>query len=213
MNKHSLIALMFSGLLALTSLYTSAEELIGTVVSPKQQSEIGSSSSSSIAPVDMEKVGEMFEQQMDTVFEHPAAPVQPRWEESHQSDFNELILIPIISVVVIFGGGFFCIITLMRLRYKAKADRRLQRQDQIQRFIDAGRDVPNELLRDVDSLLEEEANLAKGVKDTLIGLAIVVFLTVLVGFDIGAAGLIIVAVGLSRIIIWKISQSKKSSNN
>lgn len=211
MNKHTLISLMFSGLLALTSLYASAEELIGTVVSPNQ-SEIRSSSSS-VAPADIEKVGEIFEQQMDAAFDHPVPQVQSRWEESHQSDFNELILIPIISVLVIFGGGFFLIITLMRMRYKNKADRRLQRQEQIQKFIDTGRDVPNELLRDVDSLMEEEANLAKGVKDTLVGLAIVVFLTVLIGFEIGAAGLIIVAVGLSRIIIWKISQSKKSSNN
>jgi Domain of unknown function (DUF6249) len=211
MNKHTLISLMFSGLLALTSLYASAEELIGTVVSPNQ-SEIRSSSSS-VAPADIEKVGEIFEQQMDAAFDHPVPQVQSRWEESHQSDFNELILIPIISVLVIFGGGFFLIVTLMRMRYKNKVDRRLQRQEQIQKFIDAGRDVPNELLRDVDSLMEEEANLAKGVKDTLVGLAIVVFLTVLIGFEIGAAGLIIVAVGLSRIIIWKISQSKKSSNN
>lgn len=208
MNKPTLTSLIFSGLLALTSLYVSAEELVGTVVSP-DSTEIHSSSSS-IAPVDMEKTGELFEQQMDSVFDSPSSHVQPEWP--HQSDFNEWVMIPIVSVLVIFGGGFFLIITLMRMRYKNKADRRLQRQEQIQKFIDAGRDVPNELLCDVDSLIEEEANLAKGVKDTLIGLAIMVFLTVLIGFEIGAAGLIIVAVGLSRIIIWKISQSNKLSN-
>lgn len=211
MRKYPVMSLILSGLL-MAAVSATAEELVGTVINTDQQSEIRSSSSS-IAPVDVEKVGEIFEQQMDAAFDHPVPQVQSRWEESHQSDFNELILIPIISVLVIFGGGFFLIITLMRMRYKNKADRRLQRQEQIQKFIDTGRDVPNELLRDVDSLMEEEANLAKGVKDTLVGLAIVVFLTVLIGFEIGAAGLIIVAVGLSRIIIWKISQSKKSSNN
>jgi hypothetical protein len=211
MRKYPVMSLILSGLL-MAAVSVTAEELVGTVINTDQQSEIRSSSSS-IAPVDVEKVGEIFEQQMDAAFDHPVPQVQSRWEESHQSDFNELILIPIISVLVIFGGGFFLIITLMRMRYKNKADRRLQRQEQIQKFIDTGRDVPNELLRDVDSLMEEEANLAKGVKDTLVGLAIVVFLTVLIGFEIGAAGLIIVAVGLSRIIIWKISQSKKSSNN
>jgi hypothetical protein len=211
MNKHTLISLAFSGLLALTSLYASAEELMGTVVSPNQSAI--SSSSSSVAPADIEKAGEIFEQQMDAVFDHPAPQVQTRWEESHHSDFNETILIPIVSVLVIFGGGFFMIIALMRMRYKNKAERRLQRQEQIQKFIDAGRDVPNELLRDVDSVMEEEANLSKGIKDTLVGLALLVFLTVLIGFEIGAAALIIVAVGLSRIIIWKMSQTKKSSNN
>jgi len=209
MSKHPIISLIFSGLLI--ALSAGAEELVGTVVSPGQQTETHSSSSS-MAPVDIEKAGEVFEQQMDTVFDDPAPKWQPRREESHQSDFNEFVLIPIISVLVIFGGGFFLIITLFRMRYKAKADRRLQRQEQIQRFIDAGRDVPNELLQDVDSQMEEEANLAKGVKDTLVGLAIVIFLTELVGIDIGTVGLIIDAIGLSRIIIWKISQSKKSSN-
>lgn len=211
MSKQTLISLAFSGLLALNSLYASAEELVGTVVSPNQ-SEIRSSSSS-VAPTDIEKVGEIFEQQMDLVLDQPASQVQPQWAESHHSDFDEAILIPIVSVLVIFGGGFFLVITLMRMHYQNKVDRRLQRQEQIQKFIDAGRDVPNELLRNVDSVMEEEANLSKGIKDTLVGTALLVFLTVLIGFEIGAVGLIIVAVGLSRIIIWKISQSKKSSNN
>jgi Domain of unknown function (DUF6249) len=211
MNSLRFTSFIAASLLLMSSLLATAAELEGTVVSPNQ-SEIRSSSSS-IAPADIEKVGEIFEQQFDEAFDHPVPQVQSRWEESHQSDFNELILIPIVSVLVIFGGGFFLIVTLMRMRYKNKTDRRLQRQEQIQKFIDAGRDVPNELLADVDSVIEEEANLAKGVKDTLVGLALVVFLTVLIGFEIGAAGLIIVAVGLSRIIIWKISQSKQSSNN
>jgi hypothetical protein len=213
MNKHTLISLVFSGVLVLTSLYSAAEELVGAVVS-SSHSEL-SSSSSSVAPAEIEKVGEIVEQQMEAVFDHPEPQVQTRWEESHHSDFNETILIPIVSVLVIFGGGFFMIIALVRLRYKNKSERRLQRQEQIQKFIDAGRDVPNELLRDVDSVMEEEANLSKGIKDTLVGLALLVFLTVLIGFEIGAVALIIVAVGLSRIIIWKISQSqsKQSSNN
>ena len=69
--------------------------------------------------------------------------------------------------------------------------------------------MPDILLRDAEGY-SSQTNLAKGIKDTLIGLAIVVFLTVLVGFDIGAAGLIIVAAGLARIIIWKLTQDKNS---
>lgn len=127
----------------------------------------------------------------------------------HDRDFNEWVLIPIVSIIMVFGGGFAFVIYLVTLRNRAAAQRRTQHQEQIQKFIDAGRDVPDILLRDTEGYASQ-TNLAKGIKDTLIGLAIVVFLTVLVGFDIGAAGLIIVAAGLARIIIWKLTQDKNS---
>jgi len=206
------IALVLPVLFSLC-VYAYAEELVGTVISADeaQASSLNSSASSQQAQtVDIqEKIESNIQRNFEKLAQNPPhAPEFPHYE----TNFNAWMFVPIVSVIVIFGGGFFFVVSLVVVRNRAAAERRMQRQEQIQRFIDAGRDVPNQLLNDVDSLVNDENNLAKGVKDTLIGTAIVIFLTFMVGFNIGSVGLIIVAAGLARLVIWKISQSKKSSN-
>lgn len=218
MNRQSIISLLVSGLLVLISLQLPAEELEGKIVSPLTgESQSSSSNSSNIA--NLSSVANVASPDMSTSLDPvPHFVVEEiqknisQLGDQHGDRFDSFALIPIVAIITVFGGSFTFILILVGMRYRAKAQHRLQRQEQIQRFIDAGRDVPNELLRDSDSSLDHEANLAKGIKDTLVGLALLVFLTALLGFNIGAVGLIIVAVGLSRIIIWKISQSKQSSN-
>jgi hypothetical protein len=207
MNSLRFTSFIAASLLLLSSLFATAAELEGTVVSgsgSEVQSSLQSAQDSSVqaapqppvAPAPIKKII-----QDEIRHEIPSF--------GYDSDFNEFVLIPIVSVIVVFGGGFAFVIYLVILRNRAAAQRRLQHQEQIQKFIDAGRDVPDILLRDAEGY-SSQTNLAKGIKDTLIGLAIVVFLTMLVGFDIGAAGLIIVAAGLARIIIWKLTQDKNS---
>lgn len=207
MNHKQLISFIFSGLLAITCVWVNAEELTGVPVAPGGSESVQTTASSSVAAIIAES------RQVEDVIKHEIqsnmpAPMPFKNFES-DDDFNEFVLIPIVSVLVVFGGGFFFIIYLVILRNRANAQRRSHNQDQIQRFIDAGRDVPDELLRDLDGYASH-ANLAKGIKELLVGLAITVFLTVLVGFEIGAAGLIIVAAGLARIIIWTLTQPKKA---
>ena len=208
------LRLLAAGLLLAASL-VSAAELQGTQV--PVGSEIPQAGQPPVAP-DAPLVTEEQNSSVVAVPNPRPQPIQRIIENEiaheipsfgYDSDFNEFVLIPIVSVIVVFGGGFAFVIYLVVLRNRAAAQRRLQHQEQIQKFIDAGRDVPDILLRDTEGY-SSQTNLAKGVKDTLIGLAIVVFLTVLVGFDIGAAGLIIVAAGLARIIIWKLTQDKNS---
>jgi hypothetical protein len=212
MKRNYLISSIFSCFIVVVSAWAVAEELEGTFVAP-QTGEVLSQTNSSLAQAEarveeVEKTAREIEKTIEHEIRHNISAPEFKSPET-KSDFNELILVPIVSVIVVFGGGFAFIIYLFILRNRAAAQRRSQQQEQIQRFIDAGRDVPNELLRDIEGY-ESYGNLAKGIKNTLIGIAIVIFLTVLVGFSIGAAGLIIVAAGLARIIIWKLTQPKNS---
>lgn len=209
MNTHSLTSLVFSLLLALTSLYTSAEELVGKImeVEPSAQS-LPQAEAPQFEPlVDQQKNSQVtaeIDAQIKQHFEH-FTPPSP---ESLSAGFNDMLLIPVVAIIVVIGGGFLFIIALVVTRYRALAQKRVQHQELIQKFLDAGRDVPEELLTDFDG--KSQANLSKGIKETFIGLALMVFLTVLIGFEIGAVGLIVIAAGLSRLAIWKLSQPKKS---
>jgi heme/copper-type cytochrome/quinol oxidase subunit 4 len=209
MNTHSLTSLVFSVLLALTSLYTSAEELVGKIIEDESSSQsLPQAETPQFEPlVDQQKnpqVAAGIDAQIKQHFDH-FTPPSP---ESLSAGFNEMLLIPVVAIIVVIGGGFLFIIALVVTRYRALAQKRVQHQELIQKFLDAGRDVPEELLTDFDG--KSQANLSKGIKETFIGLALMVFLTVLIGFEIGAVGLIVIAAGLSRLAIWKLSQPKKS---
>jgi Domain of unknown function (DUF6249) len=208
MNTHSLTSLVFSLLLALTSLYTSAEELVGKIIEVE-------SSTQSLPQAEIPQFEPLVDQQKNpqlaaeidaTIKQHfDFTPPSP---QALSDGFNDMLLIPLVSIIVVIGGGFLFIIALVVARYRALAQKRVQHQELIQKFLDAGRDVPEELLTDFDG--RSQANLSKGIKETFIGLALMVFLTVLIGFEIGAVGLIVIAAGLSRLAIWKLSQPKKS---
>lgn len=203
--SHKVLALILCSLmLLLLSLPNRAEEIVGIIVEGDTPKTL---ETNQIPPaVNDEQINsDQIEDSIKQHFEH-FTPPSP---ESLSAGFNEMLLIPVVAIIVVIGGGFLFIIALVVARYRALAQKRTQHQELIQKFLDAGRDVPEELLTDFDG--KSQANLSKGIKETLVGLALMVFLTVLIGFEIGAVGLIVIAAGLSRLAIWKLSQPKKSA--
>jgi hypothetical protein len=204
--SHKTLAFILCGLmLLLLSFSNRAEEIVGIPVETHEtHKSLESSDTTSTSNFDQQNIDKAIETGIKEHVGH-FSPLPP---ESSNSGFNEMLLIPIVSIIVVIGGGFLFIIALVSARYRALAQKRTQHQELIQKFLDAGRDVPDELLTDFDG--KSQANLSQGIKETLVGLALMIFLTVLLGFDIGAVSLIVVAVGLSRLAIWKLSQPKKS---
>lgn len=201
MNLKHILLCVFTSLLVFAGSVT-AEELVGTPVGevPQTLQPPANPNPSSFVP-DQGSIDREIEAR---VKQH----INQIPSQGFDADFGHMILVPIVAIIVSIGGGFFFIIALVVTRYRAVAQKRTQQQELIQKFLDAGRDVPEELLSDFDG--KTMANLSRGIRETLIGLAIMIFLTVLIGFEIGAVGLIIVAAGLSRVAIWKLSQPQKS---
>lgn len=136
---------------------------------------------------------------------------QPAHHNAMNYPFNPDLLIPLFAIFFIFGGPVILIIAMMILHYRAKARRQRQQSENIAQLLAAGRDVPLELLRgeEASSVLAEE-NLRKGVKNIGVGTGLLIFLTLLAGVSIGAVGFIMIGLGISQLVVWKLADNKNA---
>lgn len=119
------------------------------------------------------------------------------------------ILVPLFALFLIFGGPIILVIVMMTMHYRARARRERQQSENIAQLLAAGRDVPLELLRgdDASSAVAEDS-LRKGVKNIGIGTGLLIFLTLLTGISIGAVGFIMIGLGISQLVVWKLANNK-----
>lgn len=129
--------------------------------------------------------------------------------EFDAGDLSVAILIPILAITFIFGGPIFLVCFLMLHHYRNKARRQQDINTNIDKLLAAGRDIPVELLRgDEPRAASDNGDLSRGIRSLFLGIGLLIFLTALVGFDIGAVGFILIGLGLSHILIWYLNKPK-----
>lgn len=145
-----------------------------------------------------------FEAGMKDAFGHG----RPLAEEFGDA-FEAAVLIPIFAVIFIFGGPIFLLAFWIAKRYSARAARQQNLNQNIDKLLAAGRDIPVELLRGDDPIHEEDlGSRDKGIRNVCLGTGWLVFLSIMVGFDIGSAGFIWIALGASQVLIWYLNNPK-----
>ena len=129
--------------------------------------------------------------------------------EFDAGDLSVAILIPILAITFIFGGPIFLVCFLMLHHYRNKARRQRDINTNIDKLLAAGRDIPVELLRgDEPRAASDNGDLSRGIRSLFLGIGLLIFLTALMGFDIGAVGFILIGLGLSHILIWYLNKPK-----
>ena len=108
----------------------------------------------------------------------------------------------IVIIAMFFTVGLPFTITALVLFYKYR--KRRQRDLLINKFIEAGKDVPVEILQENSKSGTPEGNLQRGVMLTGIGIGLYLFLGLFVGWGIASIALIPLFIGLARIVIWKL---------
>ncbi len=122
---------------------------------------------------------------------------------------SKAVLVPLITFFFIFGCPTLIVIALLVLRHRAKGRHLQNLNANIDKLLANGRDIPLELLRGDDPKgAEDNSGLNKGIMNIGLGLGLLIFLTLISGFDVGALSFILIGMGVSRIIIWKLSQQK-----
>lgn len=130
-------------------------------------------------------------------------------KHSGNSNFELLQLVPIVAIIFSVGGPIFLIGFLIAKRYQNKQLRQQSLNNNIDKLLAAGRDIPVELLRgDEPQATVVAGNRDKGIRNICLGVGLLVFLTVLAGLDIGAIGFIWIALGVSQVLIWHLNQPK-----
>jgi hypothetical protein len=145
------------------------------------------------------------------------------------SDFGGIALnpetiIPIVAMLLLFGGPVLLVIVLAILHYRAKVRRQQNINMNIDKLLAAGRDIPVELLMGdeivskaplvrsgVVSYSRDDNTLQKGVRNIGLGTGWLLFLTIMFGINIGSFGFIFIGLGISQLVIWKLSSPNASN--
>jgi len=146
----------------------------------------------------------------------------------HEHDHSSLedfmspdIIIPIVAMSLLFGGPVILVIILAFLHYNAKARRQKNINMNIDKLLAAGRDIPLELLLGEEPGIVKSTNqtgdvvytrsdemMRKGIRNIGLGVGWLIFLTIMFSIKIGSFGFIIIGLGISQVVIWRLSDNQ-----
>jgi hypothetical protein len=145
------------------------------------------------------------------------------------SDFGDVtndpnIIIPVVAMLLLFGGPILLLIVLAVLHYRAKARRQQNINMNIDKLLAEGRDIPLEMLLGEEAAVmkptmptmparpgivlatpRDDATMQKGVRNIGLGTGWLIFLTIMFSIEIGSFGFIFIGLGISQLVIWKLS--------
>ncbi len=117
------------------------------------------------------------------------------------------LLIPLFTVIFIFGGPVLVIIAIAILHYRSKNRIAQIRAECTLRALETGQEIPSELTN-IDGADKPADNLRKGIKNIGLGAGLLLALTILIGIKVGALGFILIGIGAAQLLIWKLENDK-----
>lgn len=127
--------------------------------------------------------------------------------------FNSGVLIPMLAILFLFGGPILILILMLIFFFGAKRRRQRDINMNIDKLLAAGRDIPVELLRGDEPLSADAgSNLNQGIKNICVGTGLLIFLTIFMGIKVGSVAFILIGLGVSRVLVWKLEQTNKPTS-
>lgn len=114
------------------------------------------------------------------------------------------VIVPIFAILFTFGSPVLVIALLLLFSYR----KRKQRDALVEKFINAGKDVPPEILATFNNNGASGNNLQRGLILSGIGSGLFLFLGMLVGWGVASVALIPLCIGIARLLIWKLSEQQ-----
>ena len=115
----------------------------------------------------------------------------------------------IIFFLLTFGLPFTIIALILFYKHR----KRRQRMELVSKFIDAGKEVPKEILKDVTDIDSTDNSLKKGIRLIGVSTGVLLFLGILVGWGIASVALIPLFIGIARVVSWKLSNSDQTTED
>lgn len=224
-------AALWSVLALAGTLPANAVELVGKPVSISgQQSSAGASSNTVESNVTENSSVAIAASSLAAVPTPPEAPDAPETDDAdwnkHWDQFGHNnghffegarvgdVLIPLVAIAFIFGGPIVLILFLGRMHYRDRARRTENINNNIDKLLANGRDIPIELLRGDDPKDYSSMDyLRRALRNLGLGIGLLLFLGLLCGFDIGAVGFLLIAYGCSQLVVWYLARRDQGVGN
>ena len=117
-------------------------------------------------------------------------------------------LIPLTAIVMVFGLPVFILLLVLMFGHR----KRRQKMDLIKTYLDAGKDVPEQILREFSGAGDN--SLKRGVTPVAVGLGMIVASFILEdSTELAAFGLIPLFIGLARLVYWKYETKTENQTN
>lgn len=129
-----------------------------------------------------------------------ASPI-PGYSTDHWSE----LLIPLVAILLIFGGLPAVLIVLAVMHYRSARIKAQIQADTIAKALESGRELPLELLAQ-DAEPAPRTQLKRGVKNVGLGVGLLLALSLMMGISIGAIGFIFIGIGTAQLVLWKLDK-------
>lgn len=138
-------------------------------------------------------------------FQHIPTP-KGTVEQALGEDFwNGGMFVAVVAILMVFGAPAVATVLLVYFLLRYRERRQKLHTETIQRFLDAGKDVPEDLLQPKTQESTAAQHLHQGILLLGFGLGLFVFLLLVAGFAISSLGFIFITIGVAKIIIWKLA--------
>ncbi|MDG0968672.1 MAG: DUF6249 domain-containing protein [Porticoccaceae bacterium] len=117
-------------------------------------------------------------------------------------------LLGVIAIISIFGSPFIILGLVMFYKHR----KRRQRDALITKFLDAGKDIPVEVIQGFSGTDEPKGNLQRGIMLTGIGIGLYLFFGMYLSWNFASIALIPLFIGIARLLMWKLGDQKTSEH-
>ncbi|KRO96873.1 MAG: DUF6249 domain-containing protein [Proteobacteria bacterium] len=177
---------------------TSNEHVFISVSADEKEISVLTGILSKLAETEWDQLDEAERQEIIQALEQVEAGIQIDINEDNMGAGK--IILAVIAILSTFGLPF--IIIALILYYKHR--KRRQRDILIGKFIDAGKEVPIEILMSSGAAGAPTGNFERGIMLMGIGIGLFLFLGMLIGWDIASVALIPLFIGVARVVIWSL---------
>lgn len=118
-------------------------------------------------------------------------------------------LVPIVAILSVFGVPPIAILLLALLVFRHREKQQQLMNERLQRFLEAGQPIPEELLKSGTAQAGPAQHLNLGLTLLGLGIGLGIFLGLLTSWEIASLALIPVGMGIAKLISWKVASRQQ----
>jgi hypothetical protein len=117
--------------------------------------------------------------------------------------------IPALAIIMVFGAPPLLILLLALLVFRHREKQQQLMNERLQRFLEAGQPIPEELLKSGVVEASPAQLLNRGLTLLGLGIGLGIFLGLMMSWKAASLALIPIGMGIAKLISWKLSAPKQ----
>lgn len=126
------------------------------------------------------------------------------WQSQVPVDIDDDV-VPIVAILSVFGIPPVAILLLALLFFRYREKQQRLYNERLQRFLEAGQPIPEELLKNEIKESSPTQYLNKGLTWLGLGIGLGIFLGLMAGWEVASLALIPIGIGIAKVVSWKVA--------